>query len=92
MRRNLFTRLFIVSASLAVLPVMLFTIISVYLQEKGMEPFGLKLFFMGFILLLIVFSFIVSYIFASKTEKPLKEGVGDRGREFFRRRFRLQGP
>lgn len=75
MRRNLFTRLFIVSASLAVLPVMLFTIISVYLQEKGMEPFGLKLFFMGFILLLTVFSFIVSYIFASKTEKPLKELV-----------------
>lgn len=75
MRRNLFTRLFIVSSSLAVLPVMLFTIISVYLQEKGMEPFGLKLFFMGFILLLIVFSFIISYIFASKTEKPLKELV-----------------
>lgn len=75
MRRNLLARLFIVSASLAVLPVMLFTIISVYLQEKGMEPFGLKLFSMGFILLLIVFSFIVSYIFASKTEKPLKELV-----------------
>jgi PAS domain S-box-containing protein len=75
MRRNLFTRLFIVSACLAVLPVMLFTIIAVYLQEKGMEPFGLKLFFIGFIFLLIVFSFIVSYIFASKTEKPLKELV-----------------
>ncbi|BCB96436.1 hypothetical protein JZK55_13580 [Dissulfurispira thermophila] len=75
MRRNLFNRLFIASACLAVLPVMLFTIISVYLQEKGIEPFGLKLFFMGFILLLIVFSFIVSYIFALKTEKPLKELV-----------------
>ena len=73
MRRNLFTRLFIVSASLAVLPVMLFTIISVYLQEKGMEPFGMKLFFMVFILSLIIFSFIISYIFASKTEKPLKD-------------------
>lgn len=75
MRRNLFTRLFIASACLAVLPVMLFTIVSVYLQEKGIEPFSLKLFFIGFILLLIVFSFVVSYIFALKTEKPLKELV-----------------
>lgn len=73
MRRNLFARLFIVSASLAVLPVMLFTIISVYLQEKGLEPFGMKLFFMVFVLSLIIFSFIISYIFASKTEKPLKD-------------------
>ena len=41
-------------------------------HEVGMRR---NLFFMGFMLLLIVFSFIVSYIFASKTEKPLKELV-----------------
>lgn len=75
MRRNLFTRLFIVFACLAVLPVMLFTIISVYLQERGLEPFATKLFFMMFVLILIVCSFVISYLFALKTEKPLKELV-----------------
>lgn len=75
MRRNLFTRLFIVSACLTVFPVMLFTIISVYLQERGLEPFGIKLFFMVFVLILIVCSFVISYLFATKTEKPLKELV-----------------
>lgn len=73
MRKDMFTRLFIISATLAVLPVMLFTIISVYMQERGLEPFKIKLFFMLFVMVLTVLSFIVAYIIATKTEKPLKE-------------------
>ncbi len=73
MRRTLFIRLFIVFASLAVLPVMLFTIIYIFMQERGVDPAGMKLYFMGFMLVLISCSFIISYLFALKTEKPLKE-------------------
>lgn len=73
MRRNLFTRLFIISAALAVLPVMSFTILYVFLQEKGTDIFQIKVLFMGFILALIVCSVVISYIIASKTERPLKE-------------------
>ncbi|HEX8948334.1 MAG TPA: HAMP domain-containing protein, partial [Dissulfurispiraceae bacterium] len=73
MRNNLFTRLFITASSLAVLPVMLFTIISVYFQERGVGPLDMKLFFMGAVLILLMCAFVIAYIFALKTERPLRE-------------------